>query len=64
MQEDMQEDTFKAIIYRPSTDQVPTKLRPSTAGVPQEFRRSSKSGNSLRRGNEQNRDTGRVGLKA
>jgi predicted HTH transcriptional regulator len=37
----VQEDTFKAILYRPSTDQVPTKLRPSTDQVPQEFRSST-----------------------
>lgn len=37
----VQEDTFKVIIYRPSTDQVPTKLRPSTDQVPQELRSSS-----------------------
>ena len=29
-----QDDEFKAIIYRPTTDQVPTNLRPSTDQVP------------------------------
>jgi predicted HTH transcriptional regulator len=35
-----QSDDFKAILYRPSTDQVPTKYPSSTEGVPQYFRRS------------------------
>jgi len=30
----IQEEEFKAILFRPSSDQVPTKYRPSTAGVP------------------------------
>lgn len=33
----VQEDTFKAILYRPGTDQVPTKYRPSSDQVPQEL---------------------------
>jgi ATP-dependent DNA helicase RecG len=37
----VQEDSFKAILYRPSTDQAPTKLRPSTDQVPTKYRRSS-----------------------
>ena len=36
-----QSDDFKSILYRPSTNQVPTKLRRSSVEVPQEFRRSS-----------------------
>lgn len=40
----LQEDTFNVTIYRKGygvADQVPTKQRPSTVEVPQEFRRSS-----------------------
>jgi len=37
----VQEDTFKVIIYRPGTDQVPTKLRPGADEVPQEYRSTS-----------------------
>ena len=36
-----QKDEFKAILYRPSSEQVPTKLRPSTDQVPQNLRSSS-----------------------
>lgn len=36
-----QVEDFKAVIYRPSTDQVPTKHRPSTDEVPQEYRSTS-----------------------
>lgn len=37
----IQEEEFKAILFRPSSDQVPTKLRPSSVELPQEFRRTS-----------------------
>lgn len=33
----VQEDTFKVILYRPSTDQVPDKYRPSTGQVSSEL---------------------------
>lgn len=36
-----QNEDFKTILYRLSSDQAPTKLRPSSAGVPQEFRSTS-----------------------
>jgi len=36
-----QDEQFKVTLYRPSTDQAPSKHRPSTEEVPQEFRRSS-----------------------
>lgn len=40
----LQEDTFNVTIYRQgygAKNQVPTKYRPSTAGAPQEYRRST-----------------------
>ena len=36
-----QQEAFKAILYRPSTDQVPTKYPSSTDQVPQEYRSTS-----------------------
>lgn len=36
-----QKDEFKAILYRPSSAQVPTELRPSTDQVPQNLRSTS-----------------------
>jgi len=43
----IQDDSFKTILYRPSTDQAPTKYRPSTDQVPQEFRGTSVEVESL-----------------
>ncbi|MEP6262521.1 MAG: Fic family protein [Gillisia sp.] len=36
-----QKEEFKAILYRPSSEQVPTKLRPSIDQVPQDLRSTS-----------------------
>lgn len=36
-----QKDEFKAILYRPSSAQIPTELRPSTDQVPQNLRSTS-----------------------
>ena len=37
----IQEEEFKAILFRPSSDQVPTKFRPSSVVLPQELRSTS-----------------------